>query len=463
MNTSIISSTKLARIGNWMRRNIKLIRSIQLIMILIYIFLILVPILLPLPNENSHIWSNLTLMAQFCFWGIWWPFVLISIIFMGRIWCGILCPEGTLTELASKYGKNKSIPQWIRWNGWPFITFALTTIYGQMVSVYQYPKAAFLILGGSTISAIIIGYSYGRKKRIWCQYLCPVNGVFNLLAKLAPLHYKVDTNAWRASYDKYEIKHTTINCAPLVPLRNMKGTSNCHMCGRCSGYRNAINLTWRPPTEEIVIVGNSNNNIWESALLLYGLFGIAIGAFHWSISPWFVQAKQWIATWLIEDNIMWPFKTNAPWWLLTNYPQQSDVFNWLDGAMVIAYILITSLVLGTMLTILFVIATLFLGKWQCSRFNHLVQTAIPLAACGIFIGLSTTTITLLRGEHLLLNWINNFRATLLTIMTIWSVILSWKVIKQHTSVISQRMLAMTLVTITFIIINFVWLLMFKIW
>nr|WP_050477139.1 4Fe-4S binding protein [Herbaspirillum rhizosphaerae] len=446
-----------------MRRNGALIRGIQWVVVLVYAILILVPIFLPLPDETAHIWSNLTLISQFCFWGIWWPFVLVSMVLMGRVWCGVLCPEGALTEFASKFGRGKAIPHWMRWGGWPFVAFALTTVYGQMVSVYQYPKAVLLVLGGSTLGAMIVGYLYGREKRVWCKYLCPVNGVFGLLAKLAPFHYKVNEDAWRASYDTHGKKTIPVNCAPLVPLRNMKGAADCHMCGRCSGHREAIALTWRAPTVEIVKVGRKNNNLWESALVLYGLFGIAIGAFHWSASPWFVEAKQFIATWLIDRDIMWPFDTNAPWWLLTNYPQQSDVFSWLDGAMVVSYIMVTALVLGTALTTLFALSNRILGKWDRSRFNHLVQSAIPLAGCGVFVGLSATTISLLRAEHWPVDWANDVRASLLSVMTLWSVWLAWKVIGEHSTSLPQRVLALVPIVGALALVNYAWLLMFWIW
>ena len=117
----------------------------------------------------------------------------------------------------------------MRWGGWPFVAFALTTVYGQLVSVYQYPLAVLAVLGGSTVAAMIVGYLYGRNKRVWCKYLCPVNGVFNLLAKLAPWHFKVDEE-WRHPVIRIE----PISCAPLVPLRHMKGAGDCHVCGRCS-------------------------------------------------------------------------------------------------------------------------------------------------------------------------------------------------------------------------------------
>ena len=31
---------------------------------------------------------------------------------------------------------------------------------------------------------------------------------------------------------------------------------------------------------------------WESLLIIFGLMGIAMGAFHWSVSPWYVALKQ---------------------------------------------------------------------------------------------------------------------------------------------------------------------------
>jgi polyferredoxin len=341
----------------------------------------------------------------------------------------------------------------------------LTTIYGQLVSVYQYPKAVLLVLGGSTLAAMAIGLTYGREKRVWCKYLCPVNGVFGLLARLAPLRYRVDEAAWRASYTQGEHGHRVIpiNCAPLVPLRAMQGAADCHMCGRCSGHRAAVQLTLRSPSEEVVRLGEGNANPWDTALLLFGLCGVAIGAFHWTASPWFITLKQATAGWLIDHNLLWPLDTNAPWFILTHYVAQNDVFSWLDGAMILSYIGATAVCYGSALAMSIGLATRTLGPWRMSRFHHLAQSLIPVASCGVFLGLTSITLALLRAEHVWLDWVPYVRWTLLAGANLWSLWLAWGVIGRHTTQWHRRIFALTLMGMTLLVFDSAWWLMFHVW
>jgi len=130
---------------------------------------------------------------------------------------------------------------------------------------------------------------------------------------------------------------------------------------------------------------------------------------------------------------------------------------------VIGYILATGLVLGTALSLLFALATRLLGSWDRSRFNHLVQATIPLAGCGVFVGLSATTVSLLRGEHLPVFWANDLRAILLIATSLWSVWLAWRVTGRHTTSLPRRLLSMTAVIGGLTLVNFAWLLMFWLW
>ncbi|MEO6354215.1 MAG: 4Fe-4S binding protein, partial [Burkholderiaceae bacterium] len=353
-------------------------------------------------------------------------------------------------------------PRWMRWGGWPFVAFSMTTLYGQLVSVYQYPKAVLLVLGGSTAAAIIIGYFYGREKRVWCKYLCPVNGVFGLMSKLAPMHYKVDAEAWRSSYHSVT-RIVPVNCAPLVAMRQMQGTSDCHACGRCSGHRDAIALTARTPNHEVVKLGAKFATGWQSVLILFGLLGIALGAFQWTVNPHFIEVKQLIAEWLIERDILWPFAENAPWWLLTNYPAQRDVFSWLDGALVTGYILGMGVLMGCALSAIVGLASRLLGPWQRQRFYHFSQALIPLAGCGVFLGLSGLTVNLLKNDGVPVFWVSDLRLMLLIGASLWSLWLAVGITRQYAASASQRLVALGVFGLALALIDANWVLMFWIW
>lgn len=450
-----------ARFADFLRDHASLLRKLQWGIVGAYAFLLIVPVLLPLPDNAASVFNNLTIVAQFAFWGVWWPFVLISMPLLGRAWCGWLCPEGMLTEWASEHGQGRAIPKWMRWGGWPFVAFGLTTIYGQLVSVYQYPLAVLVVLGGSTVAAMIVGWRYGRSKRVWCKYLCPVNGVFNLLAKLAPWHFKVDEEAWRHPVIRIE----SINCAPLVPLRHMQGAGDCHACGRCSGYRGAIALTPRSPEDEIVRV--ATGDAWQTALICFGLMGIAIGAFLWSASPWFVTVKQWAAVWLVERDILWPLMDNAPWFILTHYPELNDSFSWLDGAAILLFVVGGTVCVGGVALIGLWLADLVApAKLPGGRFfgvHKLAQALIPAAGIGVFLGLSATTITLLGHEGLNTNWADPVRFTLLTLAVGWSMRLGWRMLAQRAVSGLRRWVAWMLMASGLVPFCVAWVLFFAVW
>ncbi len=417
---------RLSVCGDWLRRHQRAVRRLQWCIVVVYALLLIVPTLLPLPGHTAHVWNNITLFAQFVFWGIWWPGVLLSMLVFGRLWCGIMCPEGALSEAASRRGLGRATPRWIRWRGWPFAAFVMTTVYGQLVSVYQYPGPALLILGGSTAAAIVVGYVYGRNHRVWCRYLCPVNGVFGLLAKLAPMHFAVDPAAW-ARTAPADGRARQVTCAPLVPLRTLDSASPCHMCGRCAGFRDAIELRPRLPGSEVIEQGQ-NATAWDAALTVTGLMGVASGAFLWSASPWFVTLKLTLAQWLVNAGMVWSLDMRLPWWVLTDYPDRNDVMTVLDGASVLIFILLTALTLSTAVFLPLLAAARILGPMQgMKRLWHLTLTLLPLAACGVILGLSAQTVTLLRQDGVRMLWVQDARAAALALASIASLWLLWRV------------------------------------
>jgi hypothetical protein len=445
--------SRLAAFGDWMARHRRAILGIQWLIVAFYVVLVALPAFLPNPNPEARLFSGdfgaasfvdpnycttpgqmtvhskapyvaswherLVLLAQYLFWGIWWPFVILSVMFMGRVWCGVLCPEGALAEFASRHGRGGTIPRWLRWGGWPVVAFIATTIYGQLISVYEYPQAALLILGGSTVAAMAVGWLYGKGKRVWCRYLCPVSGVFALLARLSPIHFRVDRDAW----NRHPVKTPAVDCAPLLSVARLDGMAECHACGRCSGHRDAVMLAARSPNAEILAGDVPRTS--EAMLLLYGLLGVAVGAFQWTVSPWFVALKQRAAEWLITGDILWPFEDSPAWWLLTRYPGENDVFTWLDGAAILVWIFGVALVLGGAAWVCMRIAAALVG----ADWRRLALGLTPLAGIGLFLGLSMMTATHLRAEGASLGWLADLRGALLTVAVLWSAWLGFRLIK----------------------------------
>lgn len=432
----------LARIGLAMRRYRVAILAVQWGIVLCYLALVAIPAFLPLPPDKTHIWNNLTRFAQFAFWGIWWPFVILSIMALGRVWCGVLCPEGALTEWVSRFGLGRGIPRWMKWGGWPFVAFVMTTVFGQMTSIYEYPKPALLILGGSTVGAIAVGLIWGREKRVWCRHLCPVSGVFGLLAKIAPVHFKVDRAMWDASPAGHRTsRQHVVNCAPLINIRRMESASACHMCGRCAGERDAVQLALRAPGSEIIsgISGGNNSkssDAWSARLLVFGMLGVALGAFQWSASPWFVSAKQAAAEWLIYHEVWWPLKEPGQWWLLTDYPEANDVFTWLDGGMLLSYIGIETLVVGGWIWLCLKLTSAITGL----ALQRLALTLIPVAGTSVFVGLSLLTTSQLAAEGMLLHWASSVRITMLIIAALWSASMAWQIAQRNRAAASLGIL-----------------------
>lgn len=60
----------LQRLGDGMRRHAPVIRAVQWAVVLFYALLLVVPAVLPLPGSQARMLDNLTLFAQFLFWGI---------------------------------------------------------------------------------------------------------------------------------------------------------------------------------------------------------------------------------------------------------------------------------------------------------------------------------------------------------------------------------------------------------
>ncbi len=266
-----------ARFGMAMKRHAQWITLIQWGMVGVYLFLLFAPLVFPDYADIPFSWTRLQLLAVFLFWGVGWPLIMLSTMVFGRIWCGIFCPDGTLTEAISHHGQKRSIPRWIRWPGWPCLSFTLYTLCLFLCGAFHQHAASAVMLGTLSLAAMLTGFLYANGKRVWCMYLCPSNALFSFLARLAPFSFQVDPAKWEA----YQGPAERINCATLINIKQMKSAALCHACGRCSGYRDAVELTVRNPGHEI-LSGISKPTTLQALTLLFGIIGLGTASLFFS-------------------------------------------------------------------------------------------------------------------------------------------------------------------------------------
>jgi hypothetical protein len=200
-----------------------------------------------------------------------------------------------------------------------------------------------------------------------------------------------------------------------------------------------VTLSRRSPNAEIVHVAGVRPKPWDTMLIVFGLMGLAAGAFHWAGSPTYVWMKQILAEWLVNHDIMWPLEPILPWFVLTNYPAQNDVMTPLDGAVLIAYILGFMLALALPVCLCLVGATLASGRFASARLHHYAQALIPMASCGVFLGLSSLTVTMLRAEGLALDFVGVVRAALLGGAVLWCLQLGWLISAKYADRVARRL------------------------
>ncbi|MDR2364762.1 MAG: 4Fe-4S binding protein, partial [Zoogloeaceae bacterium] len=283
-------------------------------------------------------------------------------------------------------------------------------------------------------------------------------------------HYKVDRSAWDQETTQSAPGGTTkLCCPPLVDVRRMVSASDCHACARCAGQRGAVRLTGRSPFAEILdpaIPARSR----DALTLLFGVLGVATAAFQWTVSPWFLKLKMALATWLVERDAFTLLESNAPWWMLTHYPERNDVFTWLDGLLVLGYLLGGGFLLG--------LALLFgplAAAWIARRFaatpdaprvlnwQRFALTLTPLGAASVILGLTMTTITQLRGELLLLSWAPLARIAFLSLgcfLSLWPI---FALVRKYLAGIWARIAVFLAMCLPVALMATLWSLAFLVW
>ncbi|MBE9137184.1 cyclic nucleotide-binding domain-containing protein [Nodosilinea sp. LEGE 07088] len=207
-------------------------------------------------------------VALTVFWAWWWPLVLLSFPFVGRLWCAV-CPfmiYGEVTQWISKKLFPDRLKRWPRqsaerWGAWfLFGLFTLILIWEEVwhLENVAYLSACLLLL--ITAGAMIFSALFER--RFWCRYLCPIGGMNGLFAKLSMTELRAQQGTCSAECTTYQCYkggpekgegQATLGCPLYSHPAQLEDNRDCVLCMTClkACPHRSVELNLRPPGIEL--------------------------------------------------------------------------------------------------------------------------------------------------------------------------------------------------------------------
>jgi hypothetical protein len=206
------------------------------------------------------------------FFGLWWtPIMLLSLVFLGRIWC-YFCPMGAIVRFTQRFGLQRHFPMYTRkWVvfGLPISVLSLTALTFAMarwpmykVGVAYTPR--LIPVYWLAILAVAVGVSLIYQRQAFCRYICPATGVMSVTSKFSPLEIAQNADAG-------------VKCATLEYKSDFLSTDRrCTACMKCTSNQpeEDVELRFRWPgakvlTERIPLVDEA-----LIALIIWAVFPI---------------------------------------------------------------------------------------------------------------------------------------------------------------------------------------------
>ena len=184
-------------------------------------------------------WSSLILLGVY----------LVGTIFLGRIFCGYICPFGSIQEWIYKIARKLHLPQFEipskfdRYLRFIKYLVLLVIVYysfylGDLVFRNYDPYNALMHFGNE-LTDKTIGYSLLGlflflslfSKNIWCRYFCPLGAFFGITKMFSFLKLKRDSNTC------IKCNACNIVCPAGLPVKDLDTVSSpdCISCGQCVG------------------------------------------------------------------------------------------------------------------------------------------------------------------------------------------------------------------------------------
>ena len=179
-----------------------------------------------------------TNLANLIVWSYWWPVIIISAIFFGRIWC-MVCPMELLTSFAARIGLKRR-PHRVVQSGWIITLFYILILFVGIhtLAIHRVPFRMSIYLMALMASTIVVGLIFSRNT--FCAYICPVGHLLGLYARLAPFGWSIGNesicsnckdHSCTANVNAYIFQGRS--CGVGLNPAQLDDNTNCLLCGQC--------------------------------------------------------------------------------------------------------------------------------------------------------------------------------------------------------------------------------------
>ena len=152
----------------------------QLVMLMVFLLLVAGGLGVTTNDSDLISWLRNTNLSNLIVWSYWWPVIIITAIFAGRLWCTV-CPVELITYWAGRIGLRQQVPHFLK-SGWVVTIFYsviwIVGVHTLAVNRIPHQMALYLLL----LIIIAVDISLIFQKRAFCSYVCPVGHLLGLYA-----------------------------------------------------------------------------------------------------------------------------------------------------------------------------------------------------------------------------------------------------------------------------------------
>lgn len=201
------------------------------------------------------------------FWGLFWPlFMILSLAFLGRFFCGI-CPHGFIGNYLTKWGLAKEMPKWLKSPsigvgilliGWWAVYYAAPNFYKTSFATSVF----FLIL---TLVAIYFFALY--KEMSYCKYICPIGTISRVYSKMGMTWLSTEKSACAECKTFDCAKACSANLKPFT-FEHKNSMGDCTLCMDCADKCSHVTLSFVAPASSLMKKFHYNKvEVWAVILI----------------------------------------------------------------------------------------------------------------------------------------------------------------------------------------------------